>query len=210
MGESNMFKMRLLRSTALIIVASLSCGAQPEALAQTQMRNNIATRDVNGEFLCTYGSFTVSSYSGFSSHHVFYFGWQRVAVPIVGRGQTVRRITVKEEQYPPNSQFSAGIFSNTPSGLPGKRITSGAGLAPPTCGRVTLPLAPTTLAKHKQYWIEENVPSLASDISSNSARWAINPHTKLRAFIKRESCSSSFCTSTPWTEQSAGPWFRLK
>jgi len=133
--------------------------------------------------------------------------------------------------------FSAGIFSNSPSGFPGKAIASGYGRASTSCGAVTIQIAPTKLKRHTTYWVEEWVsasavragsaadrrkfrPSPYSSFS-NSAKvdWFANPTTKRAAYVQRykKSCfwSSSAhkyrCSSStsPWTKQTTGPYLKL-
>jgi hypothetical protein len=208
-GGSIMFRIGLLTSTAMTAVALLLSGAPHEAQAQTAM--HVADRDANARFLCTYGEFGVSfQFSGQSSY--LHSTWERVAVPVTGHGQTVSRIIVMEAQdsRTRTDAFLAGIYSNSPSGFPGKRIAGGKGRAGRRCGPVEISIPPTTLKPKTKYWIEEKAGHATS---YTSLYWATNPNTKRKAYVQthKRTCSSSCSSSTsPWTKQSQGPWFKLK
>jgi hypothetical protein len=209
-----MFRMGLLTSTAMTAVALLLSGAPDEAYAQTRM--DVAGRDANARFLCTYGQFRVSAFTSEGSGY-FVSAWVRVAVPVTGHGQTVRRIRVIEAQGSAlsNSAFSAGIYSNTPSGFPGLLIAGGKGQIGPTCGPVMISIPPTTLMPNTKYWIEETAHARDSS-SSTVVNWEANPNTKHKAYVQDHrffvssgcSCSSSY--TSPWTKQAKGPYFKLK
>jgi hypothetical protein len=150
--------------------------------------------------------------------------WQRVAVPVTGHGQTVRRIKVMEAQAGGTSYsaFSAGIYSNTASGLPGNAIAVGKGKIGPSCGPVKVSIPRTTLKSNQKYWIEErtSVPRTCGRYSSichsfAGLYWEADPNTKRKAYVQtyRNSCSAGgSCSSytSPWTKQKTGPFFRLK
>jgi hypothetical protein len=232
-----MFKNGLLISTALRTVASLLFAVQPAASAQKRMQDIVAGRDANAEFLCTYGQFLVSAYSdNLNGYSAWSSTWNHVAVPVREHGQTVSRIKVIEAQASntSNSAFSAGVYSNTPSGFPGKLIAGGTGKAGPTCGPVTIKIAPTKLKRHTTYWIEEttSTPGCPSSMRAGSVAkprgfrppecssyvglyWEANPRTKRKAYVQHhyeqgDSGTVSSSYTTPWKQQSTGPYFRLK
>jgi hypothetical protein len=215
-----MFRCGLLLTTAIVVVGTLSFVAAQSAEAARALTAG-PLRDRNREFMCSYGSLPVSGYSFRSSYSSYFFsGWKDVAVPIVGRGQTVKSITVGEGQsaHTHGAHFSAGIYSDAASGIPGAAIAVGAGKAPKSCGRVNIPIAPTTLRRGTTYWIEETIPLARrsrrdhEDRTNTQVYWAINPHTKHRAYEQHGyySSASGNASSSPWTEQSAGPYFKLK
>jgi len=212
-----MFKMGLLMSSAMTAVALLVSPALHAASVRTDMR--IASRDANTTFLCTYGGFRVSSSYFSESGFGFHAQWNRVAVPVRGRGQTVSRIRVIESLATgsPNSSFTVGIYSNTASGLPGNAIAIGLGRAGPTCGPVKVSITPTTLKRHTTYWIEESARAVSQ--SSVTVSWMANPDTGRKAYVQHHrytycssrasNCSNSSYTS-PWTKQGKGPYFSLR
>jgi len=211
-----MFRNGLLISTAMTAVTLLLSGTPTGASAQTDM--HVADRDANARFLCTYGKFDVS-YVSSSSEGSEYLYSRRVAVPVVGRGQTVKQIIVMEgiNRFGAGFRFSAGIYSNSARGRPGKLIAGGTGSAhypSSSCQQVTISIPLTTLQPKTKYWIEENAPS--GVFTDTRLYWYINPKEKKNAFAKTylHSCtSSSVChtNKTHWTRQTGpGPWFNLK
>lgn len=216
-----MFRMGLLASSAMTAVTLLS-GAPGGAYALTDM--HVADRDANGRFLCTYGGFLVSSYYADDSGSSYYYSWRHVAVPVTGHGQTVRRIKVLEAQGSgtSHSAFTAGIYSNTASGLPGKAIAVGKGKIGPDCGPVGVSIPPTTLQSKQKYWIEERAP-IPQDCSRHSSfchslaglDWEADPNTKRKAYVQTYRrflgpAGSSSSSTSPWSKQTKGPWFKLK
>jgi hypothetical protein len=232
-----MLRMGLLTSTAMTAVALLLSGV-PGAYARTDM--HVASRDPNMRFLCTYGQFVVSAFSAFhSGGHKIASAWEHVAVPVTGRGQTVSRIRVIESpsEFMFNPSFTTGIYSNTASGFPGQLIAGGTGRVGASCGPVTIKITPTTLKRHTTYWIEETTavqprcptsmwpgsddsrrryrPSLCSGYSSwNSLYWVADPSATRNAYVQthwwHKFGKNSSSSTSPWTEQSTGPYFKLK
>ena len=211
-----MFKCKLLATTALVIVGSLSfLAVQSTAVAQPLAA--ATERDRNREFLCTYGDITVSHnrFAGDSGGYS-YVSWTHAAAPVRGRGQTVSQIIVMDSFDGSASrathEFSAGIYSSTLHGKPGKLIAGSVGVAPEACGKVTFTIPPTTLAKGKTYWIEEAADQLHG---LKKILWAVDPKAKQNAWVQHHFSSSNYQSSgfhsstTPWEKQSAGPWFRL-
>ncbi|HLY07028.1 MAG TPA: hypothetical protein VKR31_14880 [Rhizomicrobium sp.] len=228
-----MFRMGLLTSSAMTAVALLLSGAPTGAWAQTGM--HVASRDPNTRFLCTYGAFRVDAEAAAHVSESATSEWEHVAVPVTGHGQTVSRIRVVEESGS-GSDFSAGIYTNSPSGFPGKRIAGGRGVAS-SCGSVTISIAPTRLKRHKTYWIEETTspqcyplrvashgnrrlagrPPCSS--SFTSVYWAADRTQKRMAYVQTHRatyCSShtvscySSSTTSPWTKQTKGPYLKLE
>jgi len=185
------------------------------------MNMHVADRDANGRFLCTYGNFPVSAYYFDFSGSSFASTFRHVAVPVIGHGQTVRRIRVIEAQASGTlfSAFTVGIYSNTASGLPGNPIAVGKGKTGPTCGPVKISIPRTTLKTNQKYWIEErtSTPACYNSICSSFADlyWEADPNTKRRAYVQTHHFSSSaggrFSSYTsPWTKQTKGPYFKLR
>jgi hypothetical protein len=213
-----MLRKNLLLTTAFVVAASLPSLATP-ATPQIQPAAATLRHDNNGEFLKAYAGVgrSCSSDSGFQVEgHQSKIGsssssvWKHVAVPFTGRGKTVRRILVKDyPQYAPS--FTASIHSNAPSGLPGKMIVAGTASRSNGCGKVSIPISPTKLARKTKYWLEETMPL---DPSSAFVVWTTAPHATQKAYAqfhrRVHTASSSSSYTTPWTVQTGGPWFRLK
>ena len=215
-----MFKMGLLTSSAMTAVTLLLSGSPTGAYAQTNM--HVADRDANGRFLCTYGHFPVSAFYFDFSGSSFSSTWQHVAVPVIGHGQAVTRIRVIEAQAggTSNSAFSAGIYSNTASGLPGNAIAVGKGKIGPSCGPVRVSIPRTTLKNNQKYWIEERT-STPKNCSSTTCQsfaglyWEADPNTKRRAYVQTHHFNSSAggrysSFTSPWKKRTTGPYLRLK
>jgi hypothetical protein len=216
-GEFNMFKKGLLITTALVLAASIyNASAQSPAHHGSRLRDAVAHRNVNDEFLCTYGALDVSIY-GYSSSSGWGNGWTQVAVPINGHGETVTKIIVRESQ----SQFSdttffTGIYSNTASGLPGKLIAGNQATAISTCKPVEIRIAPTKLARKTRYWIKETVSGgYSASYFRHQYFWALNQNPKRKAYVQSHrkgdnSESGYYSSTTPWIPQSAGPYLKLR
>lgn len=206
-----MFKKSLLTTTAMVVVGTLSSIATLVSAAAQPLRVAHG-RDRNREFLCQYGSFEVSrrneadsgSYSG---------GFQRVAMPILGRGQTVHRIIVKNGSNGYRPKFAVKLRASDSHGLPGKELARGHGISPEMCNEVLVRIHPTVLENGRTYWVEETVP--VPNYETNSTYWAIDPKATVNAYMEsyyRHSVSSSLQSSsmTPWTKQHKGVYVRLK
>jgi len=212
-----MFRIGLLATTALI-AASLSAVAAPaSASEESRMRDSVISRDANGEFLCTYGGFKVEAESGGSSYS-FGSSYMRVAVPIIGHGQTISRIGVVDSpiKYASSHDFTVGIYSNTPSGFPGNEIAGGNTEAFRPCHRIILPIPPTVLKRKTTYWIEEIAYRVGGNCPHgcrNAVDWKTDPNAKHKAYVQyhyyaTSSHSSSY--TSPWTLQTAGPYVWVK
>jgi hypothetical protein len=212
-----MFRISLLTTTAFVMVGSLSLLAtQSWAIARSATAE--PGRDRNEEFLNTYstGKFLVFySYTetGSQGYHYVAEHWQHVAVPIVGKGQTVSSIVVKESAKASGTEFSATISNS--SGL----FEWGTGTADKKHpSLVVIQIPATTLQKNTTYWITETVPYC--QYCRNKAFWKANKRTKLRAYVQDGYYYDTFNSTTgyswsssssgPWTLQSAGPYVRLK
>ena len=213
-----MFRNGLLISTAMTAVALLLSGAPAAAYAQTD--RNLAGRDPNTRFLCTYGQFAVSAEWSSESGYGFHSSWRHLAVPIVGHGQKVHRLRLIEAAGNFSSyRIRAGIYKNGPSGYPGERIVSGSAIySNSSCGPVNVLISPTKLKRNTTYWIEESVSGLYNG-STTLMFWEANPDTKRSAYVQTHrytacssqaiTCSNSSYTS-PWTKQTIGPYLTLK
>lgn len=206
-GEDIMFKLGLLTSTAMTAVTLLLSGAPAGALAQTNM--HVASRDPNARFLCNYGQFLVSD---FSSHSGSFYssGWRQVAVPVIGHGQTVTQILVLE-QFSASASASVGIYRASSGGFPGSLIAGNWFAGRSRCGRRTVSIRPTTLKANRKYWIEERAGHRG--LEHIRAYWEANPKAKQKAYVQTHWLFSSVSRSSstsPWTKQSMGPWFKLR
>jgi len=221
-GGNIMFKMGLLTSSAMTAVTLLLSGAPTGSYAQTDM--HVAARDANGRFLCTYGNFLVSSFYFDDSNSSYHYAWQHVAAPVTGHGQTVSLIRVIEAQSAgtSHSAFTVGIYSNTASGLPGKAIAVGKGKIGTICGPVKVSIPRTTLKSNQKYWIEErtSIPKNCSQHSTFCSShaglyWEADPNSKRKAYVQTYHhyvgpTGSSSSSTSPWTKQTKGPFFKLK
>lgn len=218
-----MFRCGLLVTTALVIAGSFSFLAAQSAVMAGPVKAGVA-RDRNKEFMHTYGAgrgwpcgekhFVVSTYDQNFSSGSSESAWTHVAVPITGHGNTVDRIVVREGYSSEfDALFSAGIHSNTPSGVPGKLIAGGTGKARPFCGKVRVNIPPTKLSRNTIYWIEETTPGYANP-SKTAVYWKVDPHRKSHAYSQAHfyhwSHSSGGSYTSPWGELTEAPYFRLK
>ncbi|HEX4159286.1 MAG TPA: hypothetical protein VHY79_12505 [Rhizomicrobium sp.] len=212
-----MFRSGLLVTTAIVAAGSLSFfAAQAAAFAQSAGADIAAGRDANQEFLCNYGQLSVSRYFGGSSA-ILSSSSQHVAFPVTGRGKNIKRIIVMEQLGPNTSSatFSAGIYSNTASGVPGQVLSGGWGRAPRRCRPATVSIAPVRLKRKQTYWVEERAPFPDWD-NENVVYWAACPKTKRKAYVQthtyyfNQATGSSASYSTPWMPQSTGVYVRLK
>jgi hypothetical protein len=217
-----MFKMGLLTSSAMTAVTLLLLGAPTGAYAQTGM--HAASRDPNARFLCNYGNVLVSSYYADDSGSSYYYAWRHVAVRVTGHGQAVNRIRVMESQSASTSRsaFTVGVYSNTTSGFPGNVIAVGKGKIGPGCGPVKVSIPRTTLKRNQKYWIEErtSIPQNCSQHSSfchslAGLSWEAGPNSKRKAYVQTHRhylgpTGSSSSSTSPWTKQTTGPFFKLK
>ena len=170
----------------------------------------VAPPDANDRFLCTYGAFRVSYYRDANSGS-FHETWTHVAVPITGRGKTVSRIVLEEKKNAKShdGKFSAGIYSNTASGLPGNMIAGGAASATGRCATVEIPISPLQLQAKQTYWIVEQAYQQGNHLPRDIS-WVVDPATKRKAYVQRHSSSSASRYTSPWKEQSQGPYVRVK
>lgn len=202
-----MFRTGLLVSTAMTAVTLLLPGAPVQA--QTNMY--IASHDPNTRFLCTYGQFRVSAQNAYLHSSDFFSHWRHVAVSVVGQGQTVSQIKVIEatSSYTYNPHFWVGIYNNTASGYPGSLITSGKGRATSICRRVQIRINPTTLERKTKYWVVEWVAPRRYSMT-DALFWIADPKAKSKAYVQYYSKTVSGSSTSPWMEQSAGPYLTLK
>jgi hypothetical protein len=218
-----MLRINLLLTTAFVVATALSSVAAP-SIAVAQPAAAASGRDSNSEFLhnygCAEGAYVVdafwSSYSGWLTSY-----WEHVAVPIIGRGQTVHEIVVKEgyrvsSQFPNDNNFSIGIYTNSVKGFPGQLLAGGSGVARRAdCGPVTISIPATKLSRRKKYWIEETTIAGHRDYSSslNDVIWDLAPNSKPKAYKQNGyfDYHSGYTSSiTPWTQLPGKPYFRLK
>jgi len=217
-----MFKMGLLTSSAMTAVTLLLSGAPTGAYAQTGMQ--VTGEDSNACFLRTYLNFLVSSYYADDSGSSYSYAWHHVAVGITGHGQTVSRIRVMEAQSTSasRSNFTVGIYSNTASGFPGNAIAVGKGKIGRSCGSVKVSIPRTKLKRNQKYWIEEqtSIPKNCSQQSSfchslAGVYWQTDPKSRRKVYVQTYyhyigPTGSNSSSTSPWTKQTQGPFFRLK
>ena len=213
-----MLRKNLLLTTAFVVATASLFLAAPAALAQPATVG--VGRDSNKEFLRTYGGdagcagqyFTISSYSANYGSSSFVSDWTNVAVPITGYGKTVQEIVVKEEYSSGHtSSFSAGIYSNTSSGFPGRLIAGGTGIAVAGCGKVTISIRPTRLSRGTIYWVEETAPRNPSSVHMY---WKAALHPRHTAYSQshwaRDKHSNFSSYTSPWTLLQGAPYLRLR
>src|ERR1700733_3369288 len=177
-----MLRKNLQLTTAFFVAATVSSLAAPTAGPGA----GALRHDSNHEFMQTYckgGYFTVSDKFFERSSQNASSAWEHVAVPVMGKGQTVTGIIVDEGyKYASANGFSAAIYSAAPSGYPGQLIAGGTAQGKSRCGKITIPITSTTLASKVKYWIEETVPRAES--SDRVMYWKLAPHAKHRAYAQ--------------------------
>jgi len=214
-----MFKVGLLITTALIVATSVCyAGTQPQAPAGDHMQNAILRHDTNNEFMHTYGgTFVVSLISNVKDSSSYSIRSQDVAIPIVGSGRSVNRIAVKEARFLSSSEFEVGIYSNNPSGFPGKLLSYGIGKTGAQSEWINVQVSPVTLKRKKPYWIVQSILD-SSGGASHIVLWAAdNKTTKRKAYVQdytyyyhsNSHSHSSGSYTSPWQPQSTGAKFKL-
>jgi hypothetical protein len=200
-------KMLLIATTALVCVTSLAMAA---TLPDRQTGSAHGGLNTNEEFLCTYG-FRLTAYASSSL-----LRWERAATPIIGEGETVDEIIVKDGPSVGQDQngFQVAIYTSH-LGKPKTELVS-ATAKQPGCGRVKVPITPVTLEYGKKYWIVQTKvsPSDFQYHASSSIVWLYDTnrtHGALSQSLARFcvlSCSSSF---GPWTPITGGvPFARVR
>jgi hypothetical protein len=129
----------------------------------------------NAEFLSWYG-FSVSAYaSSWSSYGNYYVssGYERVAIPIVGKGRSVSTINVPVSPVRDGGNFSVALYSGK-AGAPATKIVSAVADATNHSGYccdqvVTVAIPATPLQKGTSYWIVES--GILKTGSSNYVGW---------------------------------------
>lgn len=183
-----------------------------EAARRTHVVLTKPGRDRNAEFLCTYNGYSVFNFISSSSNFQSSVS-QKIAIPIWGHGRAVKKIVV-EEYASPTTSFSLGIYSNTPSGMPGRMLAGGSTQASSTCGRRSVAIPKTFLSSGEKYWIEETV-SRARFFTNNGVIWAFNPNSNHKAYSQTHnffsSSSTHFSSTSPWRlTNNFAPYFRVK
>ncbi|HEY1614001.1 MAG TPA: hypothetical protein VGF97_09960 [Rhizomicrobium sp.] len=184
------------------------------------------SKDRNAEFLSWYG-FLVSAYSNSScsSENCSYSsGYERMAIPIKGKGKAVTTIKIPVARAGSSSGFTVGLYSNATSspgadGAPGKQLagtsasaTRASGYCCAQLATVTIPA--TMLDSGKTYWVVEDgirqngrlnrVAWLAEDTDyTGQAKALMQYHTYSGSTISGNHRVNIDYTS-PW--QSVGDW----
>ncbi len=211
-----MFRCGLLTTTAFVVVGSISLLAtQSWAIARSATAE--PARDRNEEFLHTYstGKFLVSftwTETGSQGRHYVAEHWQHVAVPIIGKGQTIDSIIVKESANSSQTAFSVAIYNSS-----GFYEWGTAKANKKHASEVVIQIPTATLQKDTTYWISEIVPYCQP--CKSKAYWKVNKHTGLKAYVQDGYWYNSFSSggyswssssSGPWTMQSAGPYVKVR
>lgn len=202
-------KLLLIATTALVCVTSLAtAGTLPEretGSSQTRL-------DTNGEFLCTYGI----KIAVFGDDYLF-GAWKRAATPIIGKGNPVNEIIVKDGPSSgySNTGFRVGIYSSH-GGIPQNELV-GASVTQHQCGHVKVPITSTTLEKGKKYWVVETALVASSAVppsGSNAFLWVYDKTRTHGAMSQTGSWSCpSACSSHVglWKPLTGGvPYARVK
>jgi hypothetical protein len=191
-------KMLLFTTTALVAIGSLAVGSVPA---------NSASRidpppNANLTFLCDYGFPVYNSAACLSSSCLnFNEEWQRAAVPVVGKGQSVLEIDVANKADPSSIEdgvyVSVALYSSARN-RPGTKLTSASNYVQ-GCGRIKTPIAPTYLEKGKKYWIVESA-AFPSDVSrTGSAVSAVTwLYERKRTGGALYQCSNYGCDPNKW------------
>lgn len=206
-----MLKNWLLTTTFLIIAGSVffSPGeaGEPHGVAMSAVGGSgdgrsaafgNPRRDRNRDFLCTYGYDVYYRYHIADSWSSIY--WQHYAVPIKGRGTSVREIVVTDEPYSHtySSSFNVGIYSNA-NGHPGSLITGGSGIAKGSCRRTEVAIPNTLLKAGKKYWVVEEAPPHNKGGRFNEVIWGYKSNaTRENALYQTFFSSPSSSSLSNW------------
>jgi hypothetical protein len=216
---SEIMKSLLLVTTALVFFSRASFPpAEADHVARTRLLHSSVVEfhpDVNSEFLCNYGFDLTAHYSASSGGTSS--SWTHMAVPIVGNGQTVSRIFVKEGRgfRGGAGRFTVGIYSNTVSEVPGTLIAGNSRKADNKCSWIGVPIAPTSLKRGVKYWIEETALRRWED-KYYTVLWEPDPNAKYNAYAQTHWFSSvssglhKHSYTSPWTALSGGPYVRVR
>ena len=200
-------KMLLIATTALVCVTSLAMAA---TLPERQTGSAHGGLNTNEEFLCNYGfqlQTTVYSGGAYSSTFV------RAATPVIGKGDSVNEITVKDS--PTYSGVLVSIYTSH-LGKPATKLVSAYALDT-GCGRVNVPISSIALESGKKYWIVQRA-LLPFDQSSgtNSFLWLYDKNRTHGALWQSgsEYCSvsgSCYSHTGSWTPMTGGvPFARVR
>jgi hypothetical protein len=108
-------------TTAFVVVGSLSFSTAQSRPSAHPSLAQIAGHDNNHEFPCSYGSFKVSHY-GSSSDSSYSSTWTHVAMPIMGHGKKVDRITIANEGTVGVRRLQVKLRTSNASDLPGDPV----------------------------------------------------------------------------------------
>jgi hypothetical protein len=171
-----MFRKMLFVTTALVVIHIFPSSAQPmerllggdtrvESLSYHRINHKVDSLrgNANEKFLCDYGySVTSSEYysNDGSSNSRFASSWVHIAIPIVGKGKVVDTILVANgpKIRDTKSGFDVGVYSNTPSGIPGNEIVGGGVKGRPGCLLRRIHIPETLLNAGTTYWLMESSP----------------------------------------------------
>ncbi|HEY1614002.1 MAG TPA: hypothetical protein VGF97_09965 [Rhizomicrobium sp.] len=187
--------------------------------------NNLS-KDRNARFLSWYGfqsyDFAQSTCSG--SNCTYSSGYERLAIPITGRGNEVTSIRVPAVQVTGKGpRFSVAIYTNTESNTPGDLLPGASGTASAAnsgycCTElVTVSIPATKLRAGTTYWIVENGANQTNVYNANlwlgettdftqAGKMLVQTHTFLSydGFVENNYTSSwSASTADRWTEPAA-------
>jgi len=122
--------------------------------------NTLDQDDKNAQFISWYGG-RVEKSSGcwsYSIYHSCFSTSAANAIPITGLGYKATKISVGLFTFVPNAEYNVGIYSATPSGLPGSELTGASTSASSTMycctGLRTVRVPPIKLKAGKNYFVE--------------------------------------------------------
>ena len=122
---------------------------------------NNFSKDRNAEFISWYGFSAISEHSriGFSGVSYYISEVASNAVPIIGTGKKVMKIVVPIfSETGPKTEYNVGIYSATPSGLPGSlELAGGSATTSDTeycCTAVRSVDVDVTLKRGQEYFLE--------------------------------------------------------
>jgi hypothetical protein len=201
-------KMLLIATTALVCVTSLAMAA---TLPERQAGSGHSGLGTNEEFLCTYG-FKLHAFRSSSLHS---WRWERAATPVIGKGESVNKIIVKDgpSEGGSGNGFQVAIYTSH-LGTPSNELVQASSYAS-GCGRVKVPISPIKLENGKKYWIVQSV-IIPESGGSSSLVWVYDTKRTHGALSQsgHSSCSSAgscFYHPGPWTPITGGvPYARVR
>lgn len=205
----------LVLTTALISVGSLALG---RPLPTREPDPGYYGLDANQQFMCNYGGFNIR-FSGMgmsgSSPHTYH--WNRAAVPVIGKGETVSKIEVADQLTHRTTSseyagFSVAIYSSSKN-EPFKELV-GASATGSGCG-ITVSIPSIQLEKGKKYWVVEQLHSVCLCGSGQellALEWFYATTKNYKSYKSLFQSGYSYCELSPingCSQYDITPWLRL-